>query len=275
MTDLINVINKAEPEAIDHIFLLGTTITKHQTETVFMSHPQSCEKSTHVYLLILVTSGKECHKLGDKIESHCRHHLPVTAIVLKTAEFSRWLQEAHSFAYRVAGEATLLYSRNGAGLPVAVPPDEEKRQKEAAALYKKGAGRAASFFAGAQLYALREEYAMAAFMLQQAAEQVLKTNLQLLSGYNCNTHNLDKLVRYGTLVSAHLPGLFGRGNPKDDALFSLLQRAYIEARYRDTYSISGSELSLLTGKVEALMQHAKEVWLNSLAEEEWSVRKII
>lgn len=42
---------------------------------------------------------------------------------------------------------------------------------------------------------------MAAFMLHQAAEQALLTIFKKATGWHVNTHNIDKLLRYCSMVN--------------------------------------------------------------------------
>jgi len=94
---------------------------------------------------------------------------------------------------------------------------------------------AQEFLAGADLYRIREQNKMSAFMLHQAAEHALLTLLKLTTGLHVNTHNLDKLIRSCSMVSYKLPEVFNRNNEQNERLFQLLQKAYIDTRYKDSY----------------------------------------
>jgi HEPN domain-containing protein len=90
---------------------------------------------------------------------------------------------------------------------------------------------------------------MAAFMLHQSAEQALRTLLTTGTGYQANTHNLNRLIRYASLVSHQLPDIFPQKNDREKRLFNLLQRAYVDARYKEDYKINSDDLLYLTEKV--------------------------
>ena len=94
---------------------------------------------------------------------------------------------------------------------------------------------------------------MSASMLHQAAEQALYTMLQLKTGLRVVTHNLDKLYRYCCVACYQLPELvFGNNKENDKRLFSLLQRAYIDTRYKSDYYINIPDLLAVTEKVNQL-----------------------
>ncbi|MEO6230919.1 MAG: hypothetical protein ABJB11_13775 [Ferruginibacter sp.] len=62
-------------------------------------------------------------------------------------------------------------------------------------------------------------------MLHQAAEQALLAIFKKATGLHINTHNIDKLIRYCTMVNYQIAAVFPRENDEDQRLFSLLQRA--------------------------------------------------
>lgn len=109
------------------------------------------------------------------------------------------------------------------------------------------------FLAGAELYRLRKQYALAAFLLHQAAEQCLEALVKTGTGFSTHTHSIDRLMRYAALVSYRVADLFPQQTEKDKHLFRLLQKAYIDGRYAD-YSIGEPELDCLIKRVEELQR---------------------
>src|SRR5690606_7499001 len=96
---------------------------------------------------------------------------------------------------------------------------------------------------------VRKQHKMAAFMLHQSAEQALRTLLKMGTGYHANTHSIDRLLRYGSLVAYQLPQLFPRQTDQEKRLFNLLQKAYIDTRYKEDYKITDNELLTLTERI--------------------------
>lgn len=120
------------------------------------------------------------------------------------------------------------------------------------ALFNQGINKVQEFLAGADLFRIREQNKMAAFMLHQAAEQALITLLKIMTGLHLNTHSIDRLVRCCSLISDKLTVILPRNNDKDERLFQLIQKAYIDTRYREDYCISIDNLLILTDRVRAL-----------------------
>ena len=123
---------------------------------------------------------------------------------------------------------------------------------------REGLEKAGEFLAGSELYRLRKQYAMAAFMLHQSAEQALRTLIKAGTGYSATTHSLERLLCYAGLVSSQLSDLFAQRSEEEKRLFQLLQKAYIDSRYREDYKITGWELLLLSQKVRLLHQIAEK-----------------
>jgi HEPN domain-containing protein len=107
---------------------------------------------------------------------------------------------------------------------------------------------------------------MAAFMLHQAAEQALIVLLKIMTGLHLNTHSIDRLIRCCALISDKFSGIFPRNNEKNERLFQLIQKAYIDTRYKEDYCICIDNLLILTERVRALEKLVKDVCSSSLKE---------
>lgn len=246
---------------LQRLYLLGLTTAQQRTETLFSVSSATRYEVAHYFLLALAEKEDDLFlsRVQDKIEGHLHHWLPVTAIVFSTVQFSRWLVEGHPFAAAVYQKAFLLYEQDEMPLPLPATPDEEGLRKEAEQLFIQTRTRVQEFLAGAELYTVRVQYRMAAFMLHQAAEQALRTILILHTGLRLNTHSLDRLVRCCTMFCSKLPDVFPRGNEQEKRVFQLLQKAYIDTRYKEDYRIRLEELQLLTERVKKL----QEIFLRS------------
>jgi HEPN domain-containing protein len=110
------------------------------------------------------------------------------------------------------------------------------------------------FIAGADLYYIRKQYPMAAFMLHQATEQALRAMLIINTGLRINTHNIERLIRYCSMFSHKLPDIFNKGTLESKRLFELLQSAYIQSRYSTNYHVTPSDIIQLTQKIRTLQQ---------------------
>lgn len=249
---LVDIILKAA--APDMIFLLGASLYRRRSESIFQQATPTSQYIADYLLLVLMQdlAGKEPHEWQDKIETHCRAVMPVTAIVLQKSHFEEWLNEGHRFAIHVQQSAAVMYNSGSYHLPLAKMANDDATTNAMEKQLTEGLTKAKEFLAGAELFSIRKQHAMAAFMLHQSAEQALCTLLKVGTGYHANTHSIDRLLRYAGLVSWQLPDVFSQKTEEDKRLFNLLQKAYIGTRYKEDYKISADDFVCLTEKVRCI-----------------------
>lgn len=253
--ELVKRITEAVP--VEKIFLLGSSFGENRTETLFSGSAPTAREVTRCFLLVLVTKAQKekLTQLEEKFETVCAPLLAITVIVLHTEQFYDWLWERHPFAYTVQKLGIQLYStitNQQECRPLSKDAEAVKKDQESA--YAKGMNKVQEFLAGAELYTVRKQYKLAVFMLHQATEQALLTLLKVTTGLRMNTHNLDKLIRCGSMVSYRLQHIFSRKDEREKHLFKLLQAAYTDARYNDDYGIHFGEVESLTKQVNLLKE---------------------
>lgn len=244
----------------DRIYLLGVSTYHRRSESIFCTAAPVSRHIADYFVLILIdnTNHRPIHEWLDKIEQHCNAVMPVTTIVLESATFAEWLKTGHPFARTVWQSSSLLY--NGDNISFLSPGhcDIQVEQKALEKLFMDGLNKAQEFLAGADFFRLRLQNKMAAFMLHQAIEQALHTLLKTGTGYHFCTHSIERLLRYGNMVAYELPDVFPRKTEQEKQLFSLLQKAYGDARYKEDYSINMTDLLLLTERGRRIIGIASE-----------------
>ena len=242
------ILNAAKP---DMIFLLGASLYRRRSESIFNESAPASQHISDCFLLILIQdlSNKELHEWQDKIENNCKSLMPVTVIVLHTLTFVEWLRAGHKFARTVWQSALPLYDSGNLSEAIPTVITNTVTDNNCENQYTEGLTKAKEFLAGSELFRVRKQHGMAAFMLHQSAEQALRTLLKMGTGYHANTHSLDRLIRYASLISHQFPDIFPQKTDRENRLFNLLQRAYIDTRYKEDYKINNDELLCLTEKV--------------------------
>lgn len=240
----------------EKIFLLATTHVQRKTESIFVTEAPKQDLTEHYYLLVLIRRNREQsnNTVQEKIETLCNPVSPVTAFVIDIELFNDWLLEGQPFACQVKEKALQLFDDLSILLPDPATIDKEALKQANEVTYCQGLNKVHEFLAGADLYRIRKQNKMAAFMLHQAAEHSLLTILKITIGLGVNSHNLEKLVRYCSLVTCKVTDVFQKNKENDKRLFQLLQRAYIETRYKEGYSINTSDLQTLTEKIRVLQE---------------------
>lgn len=245
------IVKAAKPEMI---FLLGASLYRRRSESIFKVSAPTLRHIADCFLLVLIRdlSGKEPYEWQDKIENHCKKITPVTVIVLQYSTFEEWLKAGHRFACTVWQSAALIYKSGSSSHAIPENVRTGTTGGDGECFYREGLTKAREFLAGSELFRVRKQYAMAAFMLHQSAEQALRTLLQTATGYHVNTHSIDRLIRFASLVSYRLPDIFPQRTDQEKRLFSLLQRAYADTRYTAVYSISNDDLVSLTERIKEI-----------------------
>ena len=252
--ELVRLVTAAVAAA--KIYLLGSSLLHERTESVFTTSAPTASHAGHYWLLVLVEKETSVshNSVQDKIENACRFFVPVTAIILDTAQFNTLLSEGHPFASTTIKIAVLLH--DGSHVPLAMQKviDETITRKEKEITIAQGIDKAGAFIAGAELFMLRKQNRMAAFMLHQAAEQSLLAILKAGTGLRISTHNIDKLIRYCSMFCYKLPGIFPADNEKNQRLLNVLQRAYIDTRYKEDFTVSNSDLVIILQRIKILIE---------------------
>jgi HEPN domain-containing protein len=247
--------NVLEVIPVERIYLLGTTEAQYKTKTIFLTEASTKNSIEHMYLLVLLEISKSDRKndIQDKIEKHCQSLVTVTVIVLDIEQFNSWLVDGNVFAYTVATSALLIYQNGSRELADPLIIDKEIIRKNNEVCYTQGLNKVQEFLAGADLFRIRNQNKMAAFMLHQAAEHALLTILKIGTGFHSCTHNIDRLIRYASLVSYQLSAVFPRKTENEKRLFSLLQKAYIDSRYREDYNIHLTDQIVLAERIRQII----------------------
>jgi len=261
LTTLTRVIVEAvRPEKI---ILFGTHAAATEIQDPLANRQLACFLGG--YDLLIVTPRAERrneNELQDIIENRCRICHPVTALVHDIDYVNNRLAEGQYFFSTMSREAILIYDTGLTPLAEAAPPDLTHIRTVAQRDFQRWKSTAAAFFRSALYNKEQHERRIAVFLLHQAAEQIYQAILLAFTGYKPCTHNLDKLRRYTNRFSLELALLFPRNNDKEDHLFRLLLQGYVEARYKEDYSITEGELHQLTERIGKLLSVAERVCSN-------------
>ncbi|GGA87115.1 HEPN domain-containing protein [Puia dinghuensis] len=215
--------------------------------------------------LLVVTREEERrsdYELQDIIESRCREEVAVTALVHDIAYVNRRVKEGQYFFSMAVLEGILVFDARLAPLAEAFLPDLEAVRMLAEKDFERWMGQSGDFFHSAEFLKGQRRRNAAVFLLHQAAEQCYQAILLAFMGYKPTTHNLDKLRRYTNRFSIELAVLFPRDTKEEEELFRLLSSGYVNARYKEEFTISAEELEMLTERIRRLLDIAERVCLN-------------
>lgn len=187
-----------------------------------------------------------------------RYKPPVNLEIHGIEYINEGLSWGQYFFADIIKEGILLYDSGAVQFvePRILTANEEK--EKAQRYFTLWFNRASALLKTARFNFSEEDYKIGAFILHQATECLYNTTLLVFSGYKPKTHNLGKLRKKTKVYSEEIFITFDiETNNQDKHLFDLLKRGYIEARYKDDYEISATELSELISRVSVLMENVK------------------
>lgn len=177
---------------------------------------------------------------------------PASIIVHDIAFVNRRLAKAQYFFLDIKKQGILLYDSQKFTLnnPQELSPSERKRiAQQYFDYYLKKIAELRMVF---DFCFEKKSYNLAAFNLHQVAESLYDTILLVFTNYKPSTHDLGTLKKLTSTIDKKFSEVFASKNYEDERLFQLLRKAYVDARYKPSYSITEEELTKIAKKVTIL-----------------------
>ncbi len=207
-------------------------------------------------LLVLVNNAD--HRPLDEFESlitnRSKDMAPVYASVFTIEKVNELLAEGNRFFSMCCKNDKLIYDTGIIPFDKATTTANEVIIKQFTEEYTLMIEKAQSFLNGANVYYQQQEYALCSFMLHQSVEHSLNALLVPMLQYRLKTHSLHKLFRYIRRFNTEIFQIFPRDTETEILLFQLLQKAYIHARYKNTFYITEEQSALLIKRAEKILQ---------------------
>jgi len=178
---------------------------------------------------------------------------------------NRMLERGYFFYVDIATEGIALYDSGRCALakPRMLTPAEAL--EKARAHYDTWFGSALSFLGCYELLLARNDLNIAAFQLHQVTERALAAFLLVRTDYKPKTHDLATLVPLAASQNVEVLKVFPKGTQLEERRFELLRKAYVDARYEPTYTITREELDYLAGRVQFLLDWVQKTCQEQLA----------
>ena len=172
------------------------------------------------------------------------------------------IRSGHLYYSNLCISTNCIYQSNPSfNLPIADPALLATTKLKALVNYGLYHSKADHFFTGAEQFFKNKQYAMAAFMLQQACEFTFNGILTVLIGKSIKSHDLLMLHKQASHYLPQLVGLIHHKPKKEMQILTQIQEAYVKARYDENYQISEEELVKLFTATKQLL-HCVKIILN-------------
>jgi HEPN domain-containing protein len=230
------------------------------------SHP----KPTIFYLLILIDDNEKTpeHEISNQIEDYCRDLAHVHALVSKLGTAEKALTIGRQFWLTAMDKGIVLYQSADVQLPKGKEITKEIILNRAKFNWERWGKQGNDFLKGAELYRSDNNYRLAAFLLHQSVESVLKGNIQSVIGYPIQVHNLSRLLRLTLLFTDNLKEVFELDATEGAQLFTLLQNAYSQSRFNSSFDPDKDAVRILAERVAKLNDVAKLIY-QQFIEDTW------
>ena len=207
----------------------------------------------------LARSERDWRLVRDRLRRAWEHGeitRPVRLAVESLERINGALVEGVPHFVTIAEQGIALYQMQGLRLKEPRHLPMRERAIRGVAEFIRWHERGTGFLAGAAFYRNRGDAPMAALMLHQACEHYYLSVLRSISLHAPRTHALDELREAAEALDPRLCSAWPRDSRFERRAFGCIRRAYVEARYGQSYRISGEELSWAFARVEILQQRA-------------------
>jgi HEPN domain-containing protein len=242
----------------EKIILFGSYAKGTYTEHTYTGRDGIRYEYISDYDLLVVTKDaiEKSYELDDQITNRARMYKAAVNMEIHDISYiNEGLEFGQYFFSDIVKEGVLLYDKGSVEFsePRTLTRAEERAiaQRYFDTWFKRGV----EFFIDSKGAFQRDSLKNSVFHLHQTTESFYYATLLVSTGYKPKTHNLGKLRKQAKELSEELYLVFpAESSKKEKHLFDLLKRGYVDARYRDDYSISKDELTTLIERVEEMKQ---------------------
>jgi predicted nucleotidyltransferase/HEPN domain-containing protein len=202
----------------------------------------------------------------DKILRDAAIGRPVNIIVHSLDEVNQALGRGEYFWVDIARDGIALYELPCHPLATPMPLTPVDAYEMARGYFENWLRKVDSGLKLAAFAVAEGENKDAAFLLHQATERAYICFLLVRTLYFPRSHNIKFLRSLSEDKEPQLVAAWPREARLDRRRFELVKRAYVEARYSDSYEIGTDDLSVIASSVRALRDIVEQVSLERLDE---------
>lgn len=259
--ELKDLILKKVPHA-DKIILFGSYATGDWVEDKYTENGIRYEYISDLDVLIITTGREEKeYVLQDKIVNGWHNHTPVNPIVHNIDYVNEGLRIGQYFFTDIVKDGVLLYDKGSSEFSEPKVLTSTEIRKIADRNFSQWYENGCEFLIDAANAKARENHNRAAFYLHQAVENFYSATLLVFSGYKPKTHNLAILRDYAKPYSKDLYFVFSPlpQNGRENELFSILKRGYVEARYNDSFNVKAEDIPIIYDRALTISRIVKAI----------------
>ena len=231
--------------------------------------------TTHVYesdfdILVATKSKKtsEDFNAHDRVEKAIaatgKVHTPLSIIYHTFGYVRQMVINGYYFFTDISKEGICLYRTRKHNLAKAKILTPQERKQIAEDDFKQWFKNAKGFYSMYEAALKKREYKIAAFLLHQATERFYSAVTLVFVNYRFRTHDIELLGIKAVSYNSEFAKVFPQDTQPHRRAFTLLKRAYIDARYKKDYKITKKQLEYLAERVKVLQKLTNKICKNKI-----------
>lgn len=255
---LDNVITASQHEPITQIVAIIKERLPSVQAIIYLGVPAT--NAACMFLLVL-TDNKEqglAQDISNHLEECCKKVANAVILVHHAASMIIASDEKNLFLKKAAN-CPVIYLAGGLIFPKQKGTDHLLVNEVALQKWQRWHSQSQEFLKGAEYYSTIGAHNALLFSLSQIAECLLVAIIRLITGYDMNTHNLERLLKLTLMFTGDISAVFELDNEESKKLFNVLKGAYVDVRYRDRYEVDPPSVSALYLLVKKMIVVVDEV----------------
>jgi len=250
---------------VEKIILFGSYARGDWVEDEYVEDHVTYQYMSDFDLLVIAEKPGTAHSdqlwnmVEDRISRDRRIKTPVSLIVHDINEVNKKLSRGQYFFTDAVTEGVLLYDSKKHKLARKKKLSPKERRRNAEEALKEWCKTANDFYNQFEHARKKRRNKVAAFELHQTTERLYAAILLVFTNYKPKTHDLEKLGKRAVACDIQFKKVFPKKTDWERKCFSLLRRAYVEARYNKAYKITKKELDYLADRVNRLRRLTKRI----------------
>ncbi len=266
LKEIVNIIQTVVKKKAEMIILFGSYARGDWVEDIYTEGHITYEYKSDFDILVVVktrtfvNTENVWRKIEDLFEKSTVVKTRVSLIAHDIEFINRMLAKGQYFFSDIKKEGIYLYNTGKFKLARRRKLKPLERKESAQKDYDHWFNSAGEFLEFFQIATDKRYLHKAAFELHQATERYLAALLLVFTGYKPKTHDLKELVQSASNQDPTILTVFPKTEKLEKKRFSLLRRAYIDARYdMENFKVTREDLQWLGERVRKLRDITEKV----------------
>lgn len=244
------------------VILFGSYARGNWVEDTYKQGHITYEYKSDYDILVITAAKRQAdddgaqRKLNDKLKGA---PTDVNIIYHPINQVNTNLGAGWYFFSDIAKEGIVLYDSKKFKLIKAKKLSAKKRAQLAKTDFNMWFKSATQFYGLYETCLEKKWYKKAAFNLHQSVESFYMAIMLVFTNYKPKTHDIEKLGRKAASFDPRFLKVFPRATKPEEKAFKLLKKAYIDARYKESYRITKKQLEYLAERVKVLQKLTKKI----------------